>query len=91
MGAGCCTLNLATPGKEWEETDSEGTYGGRELFVAGLAERLAEGQSPSQQQLQQLSLLGLAWNDYVTVGDKVYKPRDRRSRARQLRHDGSCD
>ena len=77
MGAGYCTLNLATPGREWEETDAEGTYGGRELFVAGLAERLAEGQSPSQQQLQQLSLLGLAWNDYVTVGDKVYKPRDR--------------
>ena len=67
MGAGYCTLNLATPGREWEETDAEGTYGGRELFVAGLAERLAEGQSPSQQQLQQLSLLGLAWNDYVTV------------------------
>ena len=77
MGAGFCTLNLMTPGKEWEETDTESTYGGREIFVAGLAEGLRKGRSPNEQQLKSLQLLGLTWNDFVTVGDKIYKPKDR--------------
>ena len=78
MGAGFCTLNLMTPGMEWEETDTESTYGGREIFVAGLTEGLKKGRPPNEQQLKSLQLLGLTWNDFVTAGDKIYKPKDRK-------------
>ena len=80
MGAGFCTLNLMTPGMEWEEReiDTESTYGGREIFVAGLTEGLKKGRPPNEQELKSLQLLGLTWNDFVMVGDKICKPKDRK-------------
>jgi ribonuclease HI len=45
--------------------------------VAGLTEGLKKGRPPNEQQLKSLQLLGLTWNDFVTVGDNIYKPKDR--------------